>query len=354
MVQVGITTRCNCHCYFCFREELKRAGRKEARYDLPKESIQKIIDQGIRDIHLCGNRGEAIFHPDIDEIIDMIKSSGSRFEMNTNGGRFDNDWWYRLGQKMTPGDQVIFALDGLKNTHEYYRNTSWLKVMENMKAFIAGGGRAIWQMIVFKHNEHQVKFIKNLSKTIGCAETWVINSRFYNKKYQRPTKENKKTKEDILIETGGIKQIQCKFFMGKRIYIGVDGSVWPCCFMRCHFGFKERAYPGNTVTKLFKEQYDFNNVMNTPLDDIVNNSKMFNRIYSNIYNDTYKYDPEFNGSFEVDIDNPILYKNPNEGCLVRHPRTMVNFACQLYCNTEIEKKGNRIHIKNESTDSTLL
>lgn len=346
MVQVGLTTRCNSHCYFCFREELERAGRSTEKIDLPKEAIRKIIDQGIRDIHLCGNRGEAIFHPDIEEIIDMIKNSGSRFEMNTNGSRFKSDWWYQLGQRMTPGDQVIFALDGLKNAHEQYRNTSWMKVMENLKAFISGGGRAIWQMIVFKHNEDQVKLVKGLSKAIGCAETWIINSRFYNKKYQRPTKEFDKTKEDILIE-GSKKIIKCKFFNGKRVYIGVDGSVWPCCFMRCHFGFKERAYPGNSVTKLFKEQYDFNNIMNTSLDDIVNNSKMFDRVYSNMHNNTYKYDPEFNGSFEVDIDKPVLYKNPNSECLVRHPRTMVNFACQLYCGETEDMSKNRRHIKHD-------
>jgi sulfatase maturation enzyme AslB (radical SAM superfamily) len=71
----------------------------------------------------------------------MIKGCGSRFEMNTNGGRFDTNWWYDLGQKMTEEeDQVIFAIDGLKNAHEYYRETNWMQVIRNMKAFIAGGG----------------------------------------------------------------------------------------------------------------------------------------------------------------------------------------------------------------------
>jgi hypothetical protein len=45
-------------------------------------------------------------------------------------------------------------------------------------------------MIVFKHNEDQIPLIQSLSKAIGCAETWIINSRFYNKKYQKPTREN--------------------------------------------------------------------------------------------------------------------------------------------------------------------
>ncbi len=157
-VQLGLTTRCNSQCYFCFREELKRAGRTEGIVDFPVEGVKKILDQEIKDIQLCCNRGEAIFHPEIDTIIDMIKSSGSRFEMNTNGDRFDPNWWYDLGQKMTEEDQIIFAIDGLKNTHEKYRNTNWVRIIRNLKAFIQGGGNAVWQMILFKHNEHQVDF----------------------------------------------------------------------------------------------------------------------------------------------------------------------------------------------------
>ena len=345
-VQLGLTTRCNSHCFFCFREELKRAGRKEGIVDFPLEGVQKLIDQGIKDIQLCCNRGEAIFHPEIDTIIDMIKSSGSRFEMNTNGGFFDPNWWYDLGQKMVGGDQVIFALDGLKSTHEFYRNTSWVRVIENMKAYIAGGGTAIWQMILFKHNQHQLKYVQQLSKTLGCAQTWIINSRFYNNKFQKPTIEYNKTKEDILLEDGITTKIKCRFFKGERVYIAVDGSVWPCCFMRCHFGFKERAYPGNTISKIYKDEFDYINVMNTPLDDIVNKSKLFKRIFDNMHNsDGIKYDPDHDGSLMVDIDKPIMYKNPNEGCLIRHPRYMINFACQLYCNTKIQG-GNRRHIKN--------
>lgn len=346
-VQVGLTTRCNSHCYFCFREELKRAGRQEGNVDFPVEGIQKIIDQGVRDIHLCCNRGEAIFHPEIDTVIDMIKSSGSRFEMNTNGDRFDPNWWYDLGQKMTDGDQIIFAIDGLKNTHEYYRNTNWLNVIENLKAYIAGGGKAIWQMILFRHNEHQLKIVRDLSKAIGCSNTWIINSRYYNEKFRKPKREYGKTKEDILLDSPPEK-INCRFHMGERVYIDVYGGVWPCCFMRCHFGFKERAYPNNAVSNLYAEERDFHNVMNTPLDEIVLKSKMFNHVFDHMYDDTVPYDSKLDKTWLKSIEEKVMYRNPRKDCLARHPGTMVNFACQLYCgdNVEIDHK-NRRNIKNE-------
>ena len=327
-VQVGITNRCNSNCFFCFREELKRAGRKEGNIDLPFEAIEKILDQGIRDIQLCGNRGEAIFHPDIDRIIDVIKSSGSRFEMNTNGGRFDTNWWYNLGQKMTNNDQVIFAIDGMKTSHEFYRKTKWVDVFNNMKAFIEGGGNAVWQMILFRHNEHEINIVKEISRRIGCINTWIINSRIYNNKYKKPLREFNKTKEDILLTEGFMnpENIRCRFGKGERVYIGVDGSVWPCCFSRCHYGFKERAYKGNKVTKAYKDEYDFVNVMNTPLNRIIKESKLFKQMFNNMYNtDGISFDPEHDYKISKDADKPIIYKNPNKDAMARHPRYMINF-----------------------------
>lgn len=340
MVQVGITTRCNSDCYFCFREELKRAGRKEGPADMPLSTFKKILEnEDLRDVQLCCNRGEAIFHPEIDVFINMIKEHGYRFEMNTNGDRFEPNWWYDLGKKMTRGDQIIFALDGLKTTHEYYRKTRWSKVFKNMKAFIDGGGHAIWQMILYKHNEHQVKMIKNLSKSVGCTETWIINSRQYNEKYQKPVGKFGKTKEDILLENIPSK-INCRFFYGERVYIGVDGQVWPCCFTRCHFGFKERAYAGNPVTEAVKEQIDYINAANTPLNEIVEKSKLFKTVFGHMNDSSIPFIETID---LVHPDKPVMYRNPKEGCLARHPRLMVNFACQLYCggNIELDTKNRR-------------
>jgi hypothetical protein len=38
-----------------------------------------------------------------------------------------------------------------------------------------------------------------------------------------------------------------------------------------------------------------------------------------------------------------LRPHPKKGCLVKHPKYMINFACQLYCggNNEIDSKNRR-------------
>ena len=46
-----------------------------------------------------------------------------------------------------------FAIDGLEDTnHIYRRNTDWVKIVQNATAYIAAGGRAEWDFIVFAHN----------------------------------------------------------------------------------------------------------------------------------------------------------------------------------------------------------
>ena len=63
---------------------------------------------------------------------------------------------------------VHFGIDGLEDTNHLYRvNVKWKKVMENVKAFVENGGNAIWDYIVFRHNEHQVEQAREFSNKIG-------------------------------------------------------------------------------------------------------------------------------------------------------------------------------------------
>jgi dTDP-4-amino-4,6-dideoxygalactose transaminase len=55
----------------------------------------------------------------------------------------------------------VFATDGFSGEHELYRkNTNWHKIIENAKTFIAAGGRAKANTIVFKHNEDRIEELK--------------------------------------------------------------------------------------------------------------------------------------------------------------------------------------------------
>jgi hypothetical protein len=146
---------------------------------------------------------------------------------------------------------VVFALDGLEDTHALYRiGTDFNKIIENAKAFISEGGRAEWAYIRFKHNEHQVDTARQMAKELGFSDfvmkdssRWVVNTQFpvYDKQgqtthYLEPSQYStlkfidKKVLDNyrtILEQT----KIDCHALKTKEIYIDAFGHVFPCCWL---------------------------------------------------------------------------------------------------------------------------
>jgi len=94
--------------------------------------------------------------------------------MNTNGGMRKPEFWAKMGTLFSKklrdhwSWQITFSIDGLADTnHLYRRNVEWDKLVANAKAFIDAGGRAEWDYLIFKHNEHQIDEAKQLSKDMG-------------------------------------------------------------------------------------------------------------------------------------------------------------------------------------------
>jgi sulfatase maturation enzyme AslB (radical SAM superfamily) len=107
--------------------------------------------------------------------------------MNTNGGLQTTFWWYELAKIMNqPRDYVVFSIDGLESTNATYRqNVVWNKIMSNTRSFIEAGGSAHWDMLVYRHNEHQVDEARRLSSELGFANfNLKLTGRFFNKNHE--------------------------------------------------------------------------------------------------------------------------------------------------------------------------
>src|SRR5262249_44436596 len=89
--------------------------------------------------------------------------------LHTNGSARSVEWWSELARILPHGKGYVrFGIDGLETTnHLYRRNTKWDTVMRNVKAFIAAGGNAEWDFLVFRHNEHQVDEARALARELG-------------------------------------------------------------------------------------------------------------------------------------------------------------------------------------------
>jgi sulfatase maturation enzyme AslB (radical SAM superfamily) len=181
-----------------------------------------------------------------------------------------------------PGVKIGFALDGLADTHDLYRqDTDWHRVIANATAFIGAGGHAIWRFIPFDHNQDQEQACRDLANELGFVQFENIDagrnrgpvysrtgefSHWLGKPFTdheklnppdiRPMLESHITWFDhrtvkLDKDTQPLNLI-CQHNRLKEIYIAADGTVYPCCFL----GFypATMTHPGNTqLLPLVKE-----------------------------------------------------------------------------------------------------
>ncbi len=268
MVHLEVTSRCNASCPMCARNI---HGGKTSPYlpltDLRLEQIKQIFPvafiRQLNKIYLCGNYGDPAAGPETLEILSYFREVHPQITLgvHTNGGVRSSEWWGQLAKVVS---YCRFGIDGLEDTnHLYRRNVNWERLQQNIKAFVAAGGRAEWDFLLFEHNEHQIDRARDLAKTWGFQDFQVKNtSRFFDKKttttlmdYQvrdvdgqniyklRPTRlshyQNKaleKGYREVVAEYGSVMdywnktEIQCRVAVEKSIYISAEGLVFPCCW----------------------------------------------------------------------------------------------------------------------------
>ena len=221
-IQIDLTDKCNAACLFCSRNEEGRV----ISTDLTVEDIKKIITSDVKSIEMCGNYGDASANRHLFPILDHLVENDIEVKLFTNGSAHKPSYWTELAKRM--GDNpVLFALDGTdKETYEYYRvKCVWEKTLENARAFIDAGGWAVWSMVQFSWNEHQLETAMDMAKDMGFLHFHTIYS---NRNVERGV---------------GTHEIGKKFFSKveplcldrKRLFITARGNVFPCCWMASEY-----------------------------------------------------------------------------------------------------------------------
>ncbi len=146
--------------------------------------------------------------------------------MNTNGAVQSTFFWHALGNLFNrPQDYCVFSIDGLEDTNHIYRkNVNWNKLMSNAEAFIAAGGSAHWDMLVYKHNQHQVDECERLARNMGFK--WFrakISKRGFTERLEAPVGWHPLHEE--------LEQIKCHALAERSMYIDAQGRVSPCCWL---------------------------------------------------------------------------------------------------------------------------
>jgi MoaA/NifB/PqqE/SkfB family radical SAM enzyme len=281
--QIEITTYCNAACPQCPRNNL---GTGINPYMPLVHLSQSVIDrafdtdlcQRLRQVFFCGSYGDPIMHPGFLDILRDFRRKNPTLWLyiHTNGGVHNTDYWQEIARIMNGYGQIDFGIDGLTDTlHLYRKNVQYNKVINNATAFIKAGGRAQWNFIVFKHNEHQVEQVKQLGHELGFHNVLIRKTgRFLNHNtmtemdswpvarsthvLEPPVNEQYRNQSMQYLpalkkEYIDIKQyfdttpIHCDALAGNKVAINANGVVLPCNFFNHNLydtRFKDGSLPG--------------------------------------------------------------------------------------------------------------
>lgn len=213
-------------------------------------------------MYMCGNYGDPIVAQDTLKVFRYFRDVNPeiRLDMFTNGSAKNEAWWQELAGVI---DLVHFSVDGLADTNHIYRKgTHFPTIMKNIEAYRGAGGEAVWDYIVFRHNEHQIHEAEQLAVELGFKSfnikktgRFFSNSRMeskgkqevYNREgdldYYIEMPLSKKyhnsavAKEQALIDKYGSLEsyldktpINCKVAKEKSLYITATGDAFPCCW----------------------------------------------------------------------------------------------------------------------------
>ena len=262
------TQNCQASCPMCDRNQ--NGGALNPHIDLSELSLDdckrifepKFIAQ-LDTMYMCGNLGDPIVARDTLEIFKYFREHNKDMwlSMNTNAGAKSAEWWQELAHVFGRMGAVIFSVDGLRDTNHLYRQgVNWDNVERNMRAFIAAGGRARWDFLIFEHNQHQVDEAQALADKWGCERfitkktgRFVTATSQKKESHQAVDRKGNKTaelrkpdekylnkalgKQDTLLEKYGsmdayydVVPINCKVKKDNSLFITAEGLAMPCCW----------------------------------------------------------------------------------------------------------------------------
>lgn len=323
--QLEITTYCNAGCPQCPRNDL--GGRLNPYMDLvhlERDVIDRAFDAQLcgrlRQVFFCGSYGDPMVHPEFLHILKDFRHKNPTLWLyvHTNGGAHNTAYWHEMAEIMDGHGQVDFGLDGLEDTlHLYRKHVDYHKVIDNAQAFIDAGGRALWHMIVFRHNEHQVARAEQIAKDMGFhkflarktgrffhhgeereLDHWPVKNMQGEVEYTLEPPVSQQWRNQSVMRLPALKQqyndlqqyfsttdIHCDSLHGKKVAVNAQGVILPCNFFnhnlydaRFRTGSLPGANRGHTVNgrnqvRTFLERYGLDklDIHNYSIEDIFRN-----------------------------------------------------------------------------------
>lgn len=249
-VHFEITSNCQARCPQCPRRVNGGVVNpfisiQEVRFEEFVGLFEKSFIKQLNLFYMCGNLGDPIIAKDTLKIFKYLRETNSdiNLKMFTNGSAQSVKWWEELASINV---EVTFAIDGLRDTNHLYRvGTDFDMIMRNASAFNRARGVSRWDMLVFKHNEHQIDECRDMSIMHGFREFRIKHTNRFLTDKLPVLDENGKTIHVIYPTNKSIEmmpkvisaqneilpEINCKSVSSKSIYVASNGDILPCCWL---------------------------------------------------------------------------------------------------------------------------
>ena len=314
-----LNNRCNLMCPQCGRNEIKDGKLQWRKWangnpsyqlndtDKSLETFKTVynnIGYPVRVIRFQGHVSENILSKDFLPICKFLREeTDTSIHVSTHGSANPIDWWEKLGNVFSgdPRSIVFFSLDGVgQESLENYRvGADYDKVIANAQSFIRGGGKAIWRMIIFKHNQHQVDKARELAKELGFWEFVEVHTNrrinmdkefeYKGKKYILENQDispewNKAIEKNKNYNEG--TDIECKAVKENQFYVDYMNRVWACYYIP---NMKKLVTESEWYSEYFSKK---DSLLNKTLDEILQDS-FYNDLQKSWSNNALSYCKKF-------------------------------------------------------------
>lgn len=204
-VEFSITTYCQASCPTCARTDmqtLQKANWLKLQH-LPFETYVKFLSSldytKIRKIQICGDYGDPMMHPRIEDIIKVSVEKINLIAIHTNGGLRNPEWFAKIAKLYGNKVVMVFGIDGIDaETNAKYRiGVDFNRAMENMITYKTNGGQVFWDFLIFSHNVDQIKQAHKIAKKYNMEIFFNINTREYKDIKLTDSKKIAQAKKDI-------------------------------------------------------------------------------------------------------------------------------------------------------------
>jgi len=241
-ISVEVTDFCNLHCPECpvGMGSISKSGNSSFDFKM----YEKLIDELKPTLQhvILYFQGEPFLSNQLIEMIRLTHDAGIYTSTSTNGQFLSGNIAKEI--VLSGLDKLIVSIDGsTQQVYETYRVgghlqkamdgiislVEWKKTLKSITPFIE------IQFLVLKTNEHQMREMKQLSKTLGAYRLTFKSAQLYDfengnkllttiKKYAR----YKKTNEGKFVIKGRQSNRCGRLWSGA--VVNVNGEVLPCCF----------------------------------------------------------------------------------------------------------------------------